>query len=76
MRGSLKKLFSALWALVWAKYKGGPPLDLPLMRVQCVQYLSSRRRGGYSEIQVMGGSNESSGFEIFYSGIFFLDRKI
>ena len=45
------------------------------MRVQCVQYLSSRRRGGYSEIQVMGRSNESSGFEIFDSGIFFWTGK-
>ena len=49
---------------------------MPLMRVQCVEYLSSRQRGGYSEIQVMRRSNESFGFEIFDSGIFFLDRKI
>ena len=75
-RRSQKNLFSALWALVWSKYKGGgPPLDLPLMRVQCVEYLSIRRRGGYSEIQVMGRSNESSGFEIFDSGIFFWTGK-
>ena len=45
------------------------------MRVQCVQYLSSRRRGGYSEIQVMGRSNESSGLEIFDSGICFWTGK-
>ena len=34
--GSLQKIFSALWASFWSKYKGGawapwpPPLDLPL----------------------------------------------
>ena len=27
---SPKKLFSALWASVWSKNKGGPPLDPPL----------------------------------------------
>ena len=49
---------------------------MPLMRVQCIEYLSSRWREGYSGIQVIGRLNESSGFEIFDSGIFFLDRKI
>ena len=51
---SQKNLFPALRASVWSKYKGGPSLDLPLMRVQCIEYLSSRWREGYSGIQVMG----------------------
>ena len=51
---SQKKLFPALCASVWSKYKGGPPPDVPLMRVQCIEYLSSRWREGYSGIQVMG----------------------
>ena len=51
---SQKKLFPALCASVWSKYKGGPPPDVPLMRVQCIKYLSCRWREGYSGIQVMG----------------------
>ena len=51
---SQKNLFSALCASVWSKYKGGPPPDVPLMRVQCIEYLSSRWGEGYSGIQVMG----------------------
>ena len=51
---SQKNLFPALRASVWSKYKGGPSLDLPLMRVQCIEYLNSRWREGYSGIQVMG----------------------
>ena len=52
---SQKNLFPALRASVWSKYKGGePPLDLPLMRVQCIKYLSSRWREECTGIQVMG----------------------